>query len=389
MRKFPALLAAIVLCVLLACPSIHAATMSESAVNDAMAQGDAADKSGDYAGAETIYNSVVANAPNSPKAPEAMAHVGALQYKTNRRAESMNTYKALVQRYPDTSEAATVWYRMGAAYMRDKSFQDSQDAFRASAENKSVSVLDRGRALLQVSFVDMMRYFGSEFWGTAVDGSPILIRPDLTGGRELYLDSARKQFEATRDLFAKSQNPEIAAVADAAIGETYLLSGQPAQAEEAYRNVSSKYGPIPGKLVNLAQCGLCEALYGQGKLESALVQFDQALRGFSPGGEYGFGIAPVEAKADLHAWKVLSLYGLKRFDEALVAAREGKTEMSNDSALASQAPTMELWEGLILCQMDRISEGLPILRSIITDHPGTSYAAHASVVISQFEEANN
>lgn len=385
MRKVSTQLATMMLCVLLVCPSVLAVTMSESAVADAMARGDAATKAGDIAGAEAIYSAIVENAPNSPSAPEAMAHVGALQYKANRRTEAMDTYKALVQRYPDTSEAATVSYRMGAEHMHNNRLQDSQDAFAAAAANKHISDLNRGRALLQVGFVDMMKYFAAEYWNRAHDGSPILVRP-LDGDRDQYLASALTQFETTRKLYAAGKTPGIVAVADAAMGEIYLLSQKPALAEEAYRKVLSENGPIPDKLANLAQYGLGQALYGQDNLEGALDQFDQALSKFAPGGEYGFGVAPVQTKADLHAWKVLSLYGLKRFDEALSAAREGKAALEEDAALSDQAASMELWEGLILCQMGKTDDGLTVMRNVITEHKGTRYATQATSVISQFDE---
>ncbi len=386
MRKFPALLAAIALCVLLACPSITAATMSQAAVDDAMARGDAADKAGDYVGAETIYNSIVSNAPTNPKAPEAMAHVGALQYKTNRRSASMETYKALVQRYPDTMEAAMVLYRMGAVYMHDKDFQASQDAFRAAAENKSISELNRGRALLQVGFVDMMRYFGTTDLDGPIGGLSSLPNLGQGGDRDMYLRSAEQQFRSTRDLFINSANPGIAAVADAAIGEIHLLHGEPVLAEEAYRSALAENGSAQDKVTCLLHHGLGQSLYGQDKLEEALAQFDLALTTYSPGGQYGFGVASIQQKADLHAWKVLSLYGLKRFDEALVAVHDGKEAIGKEPAIADQAPSMDLWEGLILCQTDKTDEGLSILREVVAGHAGTRYATQAGSLISQFEE---
>ena len=378
MKNISILLAAIILCLLLACPSVLAGTMSENEVSDAMVRGYTAIKANDFDSAKAIFAAVARDAPTSPRAPEAMAALGSVYYKTDDETTAMNTYRALVQNYPDTPEAGYVLYRLGSQEMRTRRFADAQQDFRAAADNKHISNLDRGRALLQIGFVDLAEYFAYQNGNNL----PLLITP---GDGQPILDSAKQQFQATRNLYANSVNPEIAAVADAALGEIYLLSGRPILAEEAYRRVSGEYGPIPLRLATLAQYGLGEALYGQGDLASALQRFDQALNDFSPGGEYGLGVAPIEAKADLHAWKVLTLYGLKRFDEALDAAQEGKAELEEDPALADKVPTMDLWEGNILCQMGNTGVGLTILQGIITDHPGTPQATHAAAVISQFE----
>ena len=388
MRNVSIHLAAVILCASLACPSVLAGTMSEREVSDAMVRGYTAIKAQNFDGAKVIFASVASDAATSPRAPEAMMVLGALHCKTGDRVTGMQVYKALVEKYPDTSEAATVQYRIASEAMRTLHLRDAQDAFRAAAENKSISALGRGRCLLQVGFADMKKYFADEYWDRDASGLPVLVRPGLMGDRNPYLDSAKEQFQRVRVSFGKNQNPEISAIAEAAIGEAYLLSEKPAVAEAAYRNVLDNYGPVSSKLTNLAQYGLGQALYGQGNLEDALQQFDLALSEFIPGDEYGFAVAPATAKADLHAWKVLTVYGLQRFDEALDAAREGKAELESDPALISKVPVMELWEGNILCQMGRTGEGLDILHGIITDHPGTPQAAHAQAVISQFEEAN-
>lgn len=378
MKNVSIIMAAVMLCVLAVCPGALGGVMSEREVDDAMVRGYTEIKAKDVETAKATFAAIVQNAANSPKAPEAMMVLGALQFKTD-RTTGMNTYKALAEKYPDSSAAATVLYRIGSEEMRLKHFSISQDAFRAAAEKKSFSSLNRGRALLQVGFIDIMRYFA------ATDGASPLGSP---GSREQYLETALKQFEATRALYAGNKEQGIVAVANCAIGEIYLLSRRPVLAQEAYRRVVDASGSVPGKLITLGHYGLGQAFFGQGDLESALPQFEQALNDFVPGGEYGFGVARKMSEGHLHSWRVATLYGLKRFDAALIAAREARTKLEADPELAQYGVVMDLWEGLILCHMDKQSEGLKILLDVASQHPGTSYATQANTVISQFEQGD-
>ena len=367
------------------------AAMSAGEVDDAMTRGYTAIKAGDFEAAKVIFASVVQDAASSPRAPEAMLTLGNLRLKTD-STTATSTYSSLVNLYPDTSQAGTAHYRLGLLGMRTKHLHDARDAFLSAAGNKNISDLDRGQASLQAGFVDIMKYLADEFWDRADDGVPYLVKPEADD-RNGFLESARAQFEATEEQFARSKDPTIAAVAAAALGEIYLLSGKPAFAEVAYRRVLDAYGSVPDRLVTLARYGLGQALYGQKNLDGALVEFDEALSKFTPGSlpisMIGFQVAPKSAVGDMHAWKVLSLYGLKRFDDALSAAREARTEMEKDSELRDRAVGMDIWEGVILCQTDRKAEGLTILQSVIDEHPNTPYADRARSLIAQFEEGVN
>jgi TolA-binding protein len=379
---------AVVLSVLALCPSVLGKAMADREVSDAMGRGYAAIKVKDFESAKTAFASVVKDGVGSSRVPEAMMTLGSLQLKTD-KATAVNTYTLLAKLYPNAPEAAIVMYRVGSLNIRDKYYRDAQDACRAVATNKGTCDLNRGRASLQIGFIDVMKYWADEYWDRANDGTPYLVRPSETGDKKQYLESAGKQFETTRELYAKSKSPEIAAVADVAVGEIHILSHEPSLAETAYRRALDGYGSMPDKLVTLAHYGLGQALYGQGDLSGALEQFDQALSKFAPGGLYGFGFAPKKALSDIYAWKVLSLYGLKHFDEALAVAQQARTELEKDSELRDSAVNMDLWEGLILCQMDKTSDGLSVLHNVIDEHPDTPYAIRARSVIPQFEKGDN
>jgi len=391
MKKVSTVLAAMGLSVLVLCPSVLGVAMSESQVSDAMTSGYMAIKAKNFESAKVIFASIVKDGAKSAKVPEAMKTLGNLQLETD-PATASNTYSLLAKLYPDTPEAASALYRLGMLGMRTKYLNDARDAFVAAAENKSISESNRGQALLQAGFVDLMKYYANEYWDRTDDGIPYVVKPGEADDKDQYLESARKQFETTEGLFAKSKYSAVAAVADAALGEIYLLSGKPALAEVAYRKVLEQYSGVPERLVTLAHYGLGQALYGQKNLDGALAEYDQALSQFTPGGLsgglIGFQVAPKRALGDMHGCKVLTLYGLKRFDEALTAARKAKIEMEKDSELRDRAVNMDMWEGLILCQMDRKAEGLSVLRNVIAEHPDTPYADRARLVISQFEEGD-
>lgn len=388
MKHMSIALTTVVLSVLALCPDALGKAMDDREVNGAMARGYAAINAGDFESAKAAFASVAKDGKDSPRVPTAMMVLGTLQSKTD-KATAANTYNLLAKLYPNAPEAAIVMYRLGSLNISDKYYPDAQDAFRVVTTNKGACGLNRGRASLQIGFVDVMKYWADEYWDRAGDGTYYLVKSGGEVDKRQYLNSARKQFETTRDLYARSENPEIAAVADAAIGEMHLLTNEPSLAEATYRRALDGYGPMPDKLVTLAHYGLGQALYGQGNLDGALEQFDQALSKFAPGGLYGFGVAPKKALSDMYSWKVLSLYGLKRFDEALIAAREARTELEKDPELKDRAVNMDLWEGFILYQAGMTSDGLSILHNVINEHPDTPDAVNARSVIWQFEKGDN
>lgn len=224
---------AVALLVLLAHPATLNAAMSQSAVDEAMTRGYVAIKAQDTEGAKAAFLSVVAEAPDSTRAPEAMLRVSFLQLREG-SPEALESFKAVTEKYPNSVEAVNALSRLGSLYMRKKCYDDSQSAFLAAAGHKECAESLKARSKLNAAFVEIMKAHGNEYWARDTDGNFQLVKTDFAAAKIQHLEMARKQFEAIRNEYAGGSSPQFAAIADAAIGEIYLLGKTPALAERSY-----------------------------------------------------------------------------------------------------------------------------------------------------------
>lgn len=366
-------------------PAVHSA-MTQVEVDEAMARGYAAIESQDINGAMAAFESVVKEAPDSARVPEAMSKLGHLQLRIG-SSQAEGTLKSLVEKHPESAEALKACWRLGGLNTRSRNYDDAKAAFIAASVHKAASEVDRGRARLEASFVEVMKFFANEYWGKGQDGGLQLVKSDATQTKIEHLETARKEFEAIRDGYAKSQNPEIAAIADAAIGEIYLLGKTPNLAERACWRAIREYGDMPSPLNTLARYGIAQAKYYQGDSEGALEQLDTALNEFAPGKVQGVEVAPKSLKGSIGVWKVNMLFDLGKLDEALTAAREAQawTEGLTEPAALKARSQLMLWDGYLTSQTGLPDEATVTLESVITQFPGTQQAIRAQQILKALE----
>jgi TolA-binding protein len=370
-----------------ASPAVGAA-MSGTDVDRAMARGYAAIKVNDVAAATAAFSSVIQNAPDSPTVPLALLRLGHLQLKTDSSA-ALDTFSALAKRYPNAPQTVMALNRIGALDSRLHRYDDAQNAFRQAAEHKCSSSIDRGKALLQVAFLDIMKFYTTEYWGMNKDGALIGVKSDTPEAKAQHLEDARKLFEAVRDEYAKSAGEEkqIAAIADAAIGEIYLAGKIPHLAERAYWRALREYGPMPGPLNSLARYGIGQAKYRRGDLKGAVEQFDLLTKDFAAGQACGMTVAPANMRAQAAVWKVVALSEMGQLDEALAAARVAKAELASnpDSSFSKPKANLDLWEASLLSRTGSAGEAVNTLQSVIDKYPGTPQAYRAKLVLSELK----
>lgn len=373
----------------LTCPAALRAAMSESAVDEAMTRGYSAIRAQDTEGAKSAFLSVLTEAPDSPRAAEAMLRLGHLQLRTD-SAEACDTFESLVAKYPEAEEAVTAFYRLGSLNTRRYYYDDAQAAFRAAAQHQAASKLNQGRARLDAAFVEIMKFWAGEYWGRGKDGKIQMVRSDAADIKVQHLENARKEFEAIRDAFAKTTNPEIAAIADCAIGEIYLLGQTPHLAERAYWRAIRQYGTMPDALNTLARYGVAQAMHKQGKLEKVLEQYDLMLNNFASGKVHGFEAASPQLRANAYLWKVVTLHDLGRLDEALAVTRQAKAEIGpiTDGKIRQASAKIELWEGSLLARVEQADEAVEILQSVIDKYPDTPQAIRAGLILSELRGGN-
>ena len=68
---------------------------------------------GDFANAIVEFQKVLDNYPKGDKVPAAMFKMGLSQARLKQTAESQKTYRALIQKYPKSPEAALAKERLG------------------------------------------------------------------------------------------------------------------------------------------------------------------------------------------------------------------------------------------------------------------------------------
>jgi len=384
LRPYPCL--AVAFLALAACPSAQSAAMSETEVDEAVARGYAAIKANDVPAAKAAFLSVVENAPDSPKAPEAMLRVGHLQLRAD-AAQALATLAALAERYPHAAETVTALHRVGSLHMRLKRYDDAQKAFRQAADHSKSSQMNRGKALLQVGFLDIMKFWAGEYWARDSEGSLVRVKSDTPEAKTQHLEDARKRFEAVRAEYAgkPGEEKQIAAIADAAVGEIYLTGKMPRLAEEAYWRVLQEYGAMPAPLNSLARYGIAQAKFRAGDLAAAAEQFDLLLSEFVPGGVCGITVATRSMRANAAVWKVLALSEMGQLDEALAAARQAKQEIAADAdpSLSKPAANLGLWEASLLSRTGSAEEAIQALQRVIDNYSGTPYAYRAKLVLKQ------
>lgn len=373
----------------LTCPPALNAAMTNAEVDDVMVRGYVAIKAQDLRSAEEAFLSVVTQSPDSARAPEAMLRLGHLQLHSDSVA-ALTTFTSLVEKRPESAEAVTAYYRIGSLNTRRHYYDDARAAFIAVSEHKEASPMNKGRARLEASFVELMKFFAKEYWGRSQDGSPQLVRSDALRIKIEHLETARKEFESIRDDYAKSKYPELAAIADCGIGEIYLLGEMPYLAERAYWRAIRQYGDMPDALITLARTGLAQALYREGKAEKALEQYDLMLSNFTVGKVHGFEVAPKSLRPATMIWKAVALHDLGRMDEALAMAQQVKGELqSNNDAKSNQLMAeAEVWEGALLTNVGRTAEAIASLRDVIEKHPDTKEALRAQSLLSELEGGN-
>lgn len=365
-------------------PALHA-EMSQSAVDEAMSRGYAAIKAQDREGAKAAFLSVVTDALVSPKVPEAMTRLGHLQLPKE-PDDALQTFTSLVEKYPDSPYAVTAYYRLGALNTRQQYYDDAQAAFKAASQHKTASQVNKGRARLEAAFVEVMKFYANEYWGRDENGHHQLLKPDTAEAKVKRLEDARKQFEAIRDDFAKSEHREIAAIADCAIGEIYLLGKIPHLAEKAYWRAIRQYGTMPGPLNALARYGIGQAKYSGGDPEGAVEQFDLAVSGFAAGDVCGISVAPLRMKGNAGLWKVVALESMDRVEDALAAVNQlGDQLEARDPAMAAVAPSILLWKGSLLSRTGSVEPAMRALQRVIDEYPISSEAKTASLIMSDIQ----
>lgn len=369
-------------------PAVHSA-MTQVEVDEAMGRGYAAIDSQDVNGAMAAFESVIREAPGSARVPEAMSKLGHLQLRIG-SSQAEGTLKSLAEAYPESPDALKACWRLGGLNTRNRHYDDAKAAFLTASEHKATSSVDRGRARLEASFVELMKFFANEYYGKGKDGSPELVRSDAAQIKIEHLETARKELEAIRSDYGKSKNPELAAIADCGIGEIYLLGKTPHLAERAYWRAIRQYGDMPVALNTLARAGLGQALYRQGKLQKALEQYDLMLDNFVVGKVDGFEVATKSLRPATLIWKAVVLHDLGKMDEALAAAQQAKAELGSETDARSNElkAQAELWEGRLLRNTGKPAEAMAILQSVIDEHPGTQEALRAQSLLSELKGGN-
>ncbi len=272
--------------------------------------------------------------------------------------------------------------KLTIGYM-DENGQEVVTTFDFEAEQQA-TLADKGCARLLSAFIELERFSSSQY-----DGKERVARYDAAEVKAQRLESARKEFEAIRDEFAKSANPEIAAIADCAIGEIYILGNIPHLAERAYWRAIRQYGTMPDALNALARYGVAQAMYRQGSLDKALEQCDLVLKDFTPGWVHGFRVTPPGMRGNVYLTKVVTLNDLGLLDEALAVAQSARAELQavtdpeTRQSLHETPARIQLWEGSLLAQLGRPGEAEETLQGVIDDYPGKEQAVRARLMLSE------
>ena len=366
--------------------SVCVADMSATAVNDLMSRGYQAIKANDVATAKSAFQTVLKDAAASSRAAEAMLRIGYLQLRES-SPEALATFKAVTEQHPNAVEAVNAFCKLGSLHMRKKCYDDSQSAFLAAAGHEAAPTSIKARSQLNAAFVEIMKAHANEYWARDVDGKFQLVRTDSAAAKIEHLEMARKQFQVIRTEYARGSSPQFAAIADAAIGEIYLLGKTPALAERAYWRAIREYGTMPAALNTLARYGVAQARYHQGDPEGALEQLNQALDEFAPGYVEGFEVAPKSLKGSISVWKVAVLFELGQLDEALAAAKQTQAEVGvlpTPAARQAHAQLL-LWDGYLTSEIGSVDEAVETLQSVIARHPSTPQATRAGLILRGLE----
>ncbi len=368
----PIFLLAITMTIVLQTPQVARA---DDQAPSAMARGYAAIKSKDYKAANAAFLSVAESSPDSALVPEALLRLGGLQVKDTDQA--VITFDSLVQRYPDSPQAVTALHRLGALHLRAHRYDDAQSALKRAAECKASALENRGSARLQYGFLDIMKCTSADYWGRGPSGDLVRVKEQSAEAKALHLSSAIQTFKSVRSEFAGSAHPEVAAVADAALGEIYLLGHLPRLAERAYWQVLRDHANTPAALVSIAHYGLAQARYAQADPEDALRELDAALDSFATGRVCGISMPRPKMLGELYVWKVQVLVDLDRADDALSAARTGRSLVGSSPEASSSCAKLMLWESSVLEATGRKDEAQQVLRLLVNKYPKAPQAPQA------------
>jgi tetratricopeptide (TPR) repeat protein len=341
-----------------------------------------------------------------PNSMDALGLQAALLQTTGRAAEALDPLSKVVARQPGNADA---WYNRGVVLIDLQRWQEAVESFdkALSLQQTPIAWTNRGSALQRLGRLDEALESTERALKLAPGYAVALYNRGLVLRRLQRTDDAVAAFDAT--LAAVPQNADAWIERAATLFEADRLEEALASYEQgltlrpqSVAGWTGRGGVLQGlkrhadALVSFERASSLDerhvdAWLGRGAALSKLRRNADALACY----DRAYALAP---QTDVHAFRADALFKLRRFDEAL-AAYDKAIELSPDDAnlwhdrsivlgtvqrfdeassamdealrLAPDAPVVLLAQGKLLCELNRIGEGLDVLaRRALAVHGG-------------------